>query len=59
MSTIHVCPILGSGTGVYGENLRGFAMANTWKREVKPNAIGLGVGNDCIDQTGHGPSALH
>jgi len=58
MSTFHVCPVSEAGAGVYGGNLRGFAMANTWKDAVKPKAIGLGVGNDCTDQTGHEPSAL-
>ena len=59
MSTYHVCPITQVGTGVYGGNLRGFAMAKPWKGAVKPKAIGQGVGNDCIDQTGYVPSALH
>jgi len=59
MSTIHVCPLNETGARVYGGNLRGFAMANSWKGAVKPKAIGLGVGNDCIDQTRHEPSDLH
>jgi hypothetical protein len=60
MLTIHVCPLTEVGALVYGGNLRGFAMASSWKCTVMPKQkVGQGVGNDCLDQTGCVPSALH